>query len=243
MQTTVMTCDVPGDFDEGGYLHIFNFPEEWKTEKRILLSGIWISDIESMGAFEFCYYNLKIDVNYRVAFSLDDENSNVLSKFSVPIVIDKGTFDNIDIQNYAEYYGNVQQEDLTITYMWCSIPDNMDVDVFAYTLSSDYMYNPQYCMIPSLAKNCSFYLQICIEDNDNDACTEDNDNDDTCNAQPLDTLQLPEDMIWSMVTPTVIRIDGPSESFQLNYRQHNSDFDDVDIIYKYFRIRVEKIDN
>ena len=61
-----------------------------------------------------------------------------------------------------------------------------------------------------------------------------NYDNDICNVQPVDHLELREDMSWTMVTPTVIRIDGPSEPFLLNYRQHNSDFDDVDIIYKYF---------
>lgn len=234
MEITVVTCEVSetghADFDEDVYPHIFEFPEEWKTEKRILLTGIWISKVESMGSFNFRYYNLRIDVNYENAFSLDDGNSNQLSKFSVPVVIDKGAFDDMN-NNFAEYFGNVRQEELTITYMWRSMPDNIDVDVFAYTLSYDYVYNPQYHTIPFLAKNCTVYLQICTEDNDND----------TCNIQPLDSLELREDMTWSMVTPTVIRIDGPSEPFLLNYRHHNTDFDDADIIYKYFVARVEKI--
>ena len=60
METTVVTCQVDRMVGCGTYEHTFDFPEEWETEKRILLIGIWISDTsERMGSFDFWYYNLR----------------------------------------------------------------------------------------------------------------------------------------------------------------------------------------
>lgn len=229
METTVVTCQVPRMVGCGTYEHTFDFPEEWETEKRILLIGIWISDTsERMGSFDFWYYNLRINVDYRDAFIVDEGDTNQLSKFSVPVVIDKAS--DVDGRLYsAEYYGNVQQDDLTITYQWRSVPDDVDVGVFAYTLHYDRNYNPFYgYVIPYLAQNNSVYLQIDTMNYESDVCT----------VQPADHLELREDMSWTMVTPTVIRIDGPSERFLLDYRDHTcAEF----VVYRYFLVSVQKI--
>lgn len=228
MQTTVVSCreikpDVYGLWVCEGFKHDFDFPEEWDGEERILLTGIYISEVVGVGlglfAYQFVYYNLRIVVtNEALIF---DDDPNVLAKFTVPVVIDKA----VGTSEFAFVFAEKKMNDLTITFQWCTIQDCVDANRY-WLNSAQHSHGP--FTIPSiLSQGSSIYLQIWAIDRETD----------TCSVQPADQIELPENMIWTNVSPTIIRIDGPSESCTIDYQTSGFKY----VSYHYFFVSVVTI--
>ncbi len=91
------------------YRYSFDFPEEWQTETCIMLTGICLSEYD-IEEFSLVYSNLRINNH-----SMFDEDMNILSKFTVPVIIYP-----TDMATWAECFAYRELTDLTITFQWCS---------------------------------------------------------------------------------------------------------------------------
>ncbi len=194
MEISVMSCLDMGITRFGRYLHSFNIPEEWRKEDCILLTGIWISD-EAVDAFHLKCYNLKIE-----GYSKFDEDTNVLSKFTVPVNIYR-TESTTSVKCYADS----KIDDLTVTFQWCSTTP--EYERYNHTIEN---------VVCCLSNRSSIHFALSPP---NDVVyikaftTNDIDNEeDVADPVPARCIRLwdddEEDSELIIVSPTVVRANG-----------------------------------
>ncbi len=200
METSIVSCLAiePDRYGYAtGYSHTCNFPEEWDAETQMLLTGIYISEgLSGLFTYDIIYYNLRITITS--GSLIIDDDPNLLSKFNVPVIIDKamGSMG----EEYIYFYAEREIRDLTITFQWRSISFDYVDGINIYSLRNDVNSTNNPLTRPIFEGEC-VYLQIWILDTETDKWI----------VQPADELDLPENMAWTIVSPTIIRVDGSSE--------------------------------
>ena len=212
METSVLwSRAIEGEIDDDGYGYSFDFPEEWDDVECIVLTGIRVSSAKHVTSFECQYHNLSISMT-----NIDDDQ-NLVSMFTVPVIIRKFSESIPDRELHVFTYCQVD-DDLTVTLQWypCSCPVTDDIERNFYSMSNFLYYLRNGLRISRMHEQETLYLRVLEND------------------QPMDSVELDEDIAYTMVSLDWIRIDGPSRAFCFRFPASQN------ILYEKLTVEVSK---